>query len=375
MKRKLKIAYYCSNRTIFPPPRNIVAANATAMEKIVKGMVEKKHNVFIYASKGSSFNGAKIVNLNLPPHNLDAAYEKKLWVQDLHNAYRLTYLSQLIADSHKYDIIHLHVANPIFGLPFVKFSKCPVVFTLHEAPMKPFAPLLKQFEKENYISVSENQRKSVPFLNYIKTIYHGVRVEDYPFSLKPKKNLLFLSRVTKEKGSEEAIKVAKKGNFNLDIYGPGEKDYLEKNIFPLLDKNIIYHKIAKQYSLKWYNAYSNAKVMILPINIEEPFGLTMIEAMACGTPLVAYARGSVPEIIEDGKTGFIINPSKKDIRGKWKVKKTGIPGLIEGVSKIYSLNQEEYRKMRENCRKHVVENFSEEKMIEEHEKLYNTLTI
>ena len=113
-----------------------------------------------------------------------------------------------------------------------------------------------------------------------------------------------------------------------------------------------------------------AKAFLMTINWEEPFGLVMIEAMACGTPVVAFARGSVPEIVKDGETGFIINPSDDDVRGDWIIKKTGFEGLCEAVNKLYSLSQEEYKQMRLACRKRVEERFTIEKMVEEYEKVY-----
>jgi glycosyltransferase involved in cell wall biosynthesis len=96
----------------------------------------------------------------------------------------------------------------------------------------------------------------------------------------------------------------------------------------------------------------------------------MIEAMACGTPVIAYARGSVPEVIVDGVTGFVVNSSDDDIRGNWIIKKTGIEGLQEAIEKIYSLSDDEYLKIRKNCRKHVEENFTFNKMVDEYEKVY-----
>jgi glycosyltransferase involved in cell wall biosynthesis len=99
----------------------------------------------------------------------------------------------------------------------------------------------------------------------------------------------------------------------------------------------------------------------------------MIEAMACGTPVVAYAKGSVPEVIADGVTGFIVNSGESDKRGDWIIKKTGIEGLSEAVERIYSMSGEDYKKMRFACRKYVEKNFSVEKMIEEYEKIYRKL--
>lgn len=101
----------------------------------------------------------------------------------------------------------------------------------------------------------------------------------------------------------------------------------------------------------------------------------MIEAMACGTPVVAYARGSVPEVIKDGETGFIVNPSDTDIRGNWIIKKTGIEGLCEAVERIYSMPEDQYRQMRRNCRAHVEKNFTVERMVDEYEKVYKEILL
>lgn len=363
MKKKLKIAYYCSNRTIFPPPKNIISANADITHEIVKAMVQKGHDVTIYASKGSSIKKAKIIDLGLLPHKLDYAYRSEEWIKDLHNAYRITYISELINNSNKYDLIHLHVGRVIFGEPFIKFAKCPVIFTIHENFVPSFRPLMKFFKKSKLVSISNAQRKTFPSLNYVATIYHGVYVENYPFNLNPKNDCLFLSRVSKEKGVEFAIKAAQENKIKLDISGPGNENYLKKSVFPYLDKNISYRGMMKKYSKKWYKTYLEAKTLLMPIQWEEPFGLVMIEAMACGTPVIAFDRGSVREVIKHGKTGFIVKPFNKN-------GKPNIQGFAKAVKKLYQMPKKEYIKMRHNCRKHVEKNFTVEKMVDEYEKLY-----
>ncbi|MCK4473789.1 glycosyltransferase family 4 protein [Candidatus Parcubacteria bacterium] len=357
MKQKLKIAYYCSNRTIFPPPKNIIAANAGVMLDIAKGMVKKGHDITIYASKGSAMKGAKIIDLGLPPHKLDYAYQSEEWVKDLHIAYRITYISELINNSDKYDLIHLHVGRVIFGEPFIKFAKCPVIFTIHENFIPSFKPLMNFFKQSNLISISNSQRKTFPDINYISTIYHGVNVDDYPFNQTPQDYCLFMNRISKEKGIEFAIKTAQRAKVNLNIYGPGEKNYLKKSILPFTNKKISYHGMVKKYSPEWFRAYSKAKVLLIPIQWNEPFGLVMIEAMACGTPVIAFNRGSVPEIIKDGITGFICKPNN-------------LNSMVQAVKKIYQMPETEYKKMRYNCRKHVEENFTIEKMVDNYEKVY-----
>lgn len=103
------------------------------------------------------------------------------------------------------------------------------------------------------------------------------------------------------------------------------------------------------------------------------FGLVMIGVMSCGTPVVAYARGSVPEVIKDGETGFIVNPSDEDKRGDWIIKKTGIEGLVEAVKRIYSMPENQYQQLRKNCRRHIENNFTAERMINDYVQVYQEI--
>ncbi len=119
--------------------------------------------------------------------------------------------------------------------------------------------------------------------------------------------------------------------------------------------------------------YKKAKCFLYPLMWDEPFGYIFLESMACGTPVVAFARGSVPEVVKDGETGFIVNSSPEDIRGNFVIKKTGIDGLCEAVERIYAMPEEEYRQMRGNCRGHVERNFTVERMVDEYEKVYEKI--
>lgn len=356
----MKIAYYCSNRTIFPAPSNVVAANSTVMQQIAAGMIKRGHKVTIYASKGSEFRGAKIVDLGLPPHELDIAYTKKDYVFDIHAAYRMTYMAQIMKDSANYDLIHLHVGRVVYGEPFLKFAQCPVVFTIHENLIPELNPIMNYFKTANLISISLHQRQVNPNLNYVANIYHGLNLSIFPFSPIGGKNFTFLSRITPEKGIESAISVSKLTGVNLDIYGPAENQYFESNIKPKLDRKINYHGMAEKYSKKWFDAFLNSRALIMPLEWSEPFGLVIIEAMACGTPVIAFNRGSASEIIVDGKNGFLIEPDNID-------------ALAKAIEKISKMDPIDYRMMRLECRKTVEEKFNEELMLDEYEQIYRKL--
>ena len=355
--RKLKIAYYCSNRTVFPPPSGIVAANATVMRDIAAGMAAKGHQVTIYASQGSNFPGAEIVDLDLAAHTLDSAYEKSEWVADLHAAYRMTYVSELVARSAEYDLIHFHVGRAIYGLPFLRYAHCPVVFTLHENLVKEMEPVMRRYPKAFFVSISDAQRKTLPDLPYVATIHNGIRTEDFSFQEKSGDRCLFLSRVSPEKGVEFAIRATCQAGVGLDIFGPGEREYLNRAVRPHLGADIRYHGLAARLSDTWREAYSQAKVFLFPIQWEEPFGLAMIEALAAGTPVVTFGRGSTAEIIKDGETGFIVPPDD-------------VAAMAAAIRKIYALPEVDYRQMRQACRQHAAQNFSVEKMVDEYEKVY-----
>jgi glycosyltransferase involved in cell wall biosynthesis len=147
--------------------------------------------------------------------------------------------------------------------------------------------------------------------------------------------------------------------------------FFDREIKPYLSNDIIFEEHKGQE--RKLELYQNAKAFLFPIQWEEPFGLVLTEAMACGTPVIAFARGAIPEIVADGVTGFVVNPSEEDKRGDFIIKKTGIEGLVEAIQRLNSLPQEEYIKMRQASRKRVEDNFTIEKTVEGYENEYKKI--
>jgi glycosyltransferase involved in cell wall biosynthesis len=198
---------------------------------------------------------------------------------------------------------------------------------------------------------------------------HGVKVQEFPFSEGSHDNILWFGRIDPRipKGAKEALQVS---NFvGRDIVMNSsvveDEDYFEKTIKPLFSEHTHFSKDRSREEL-----FSDAKLFLFPVQKEELFGMTMIEAMAAGIPVVAFARNAAAEVIVDGETGFLVNPSEEETNGNWIVEKNGIEGLSEAVEKVYSLSSEEYQEMRRKCRVHIEENFSIEKMIDGYEEVY-----
>lgn len=375
--RKLKIAQVANIWQSIPPTG--YGGTERVIFHLCEGLTKKGHQVTLFAS-GDSNTSAK----------LKYFLKERLFKQNIHWSNYLYSLAHFlksydqIQDFGNYDIIHGHysLASDLISLSFAHLAKPPSVFTLHyvlpvDHKYRDRKAIFEYLRKVNFVSVSDSQRQ-IP-LNYAATIYHGLDLEAFPFTSSPKKNyILWVGRIVPEKGLDQAIEVAKKLKKKLVVAGKIDS-HSEAN--HLYYKNQIQGRLQKIKAefIENSNTEKNnelllqSKCFIFPVAWEEPFGLVMIEAMACGTPVVAFARGSVPEVIRDGETGFLVNFSEKEKRGKWIVKKTGIEGLCEAVERIYAMGQEQYEVMRCACRAHVRANFTVDKMVDGYEKVYRKI--
>ncbi len=359
------------------PPKKY-GGTEDVINHITEGLVKNGHDVTLFAT-GDSKTSAHLVSFfdkELVTDTLPQGREFFIYPY-VHMIKSLEYI-----EKNKFDIVHCHyttLADSIL-LGLVKNLKnC--LFTIHSffpEDTNPRWAVFKLFPKIPFVSISDRQRKGA--LNFVKTIYHGLNLKDYEFHDSSNINaeneyMFWISRVSPTKGLIDALKTSaltkKRLVFTATVNADADKKFYSEEVDPLLNNSLTVPIPELDMKKKNYY-YQHARLFIFPIHWEEPFGLVLIESMACGTPVVAYARGSVPEIIKDGVTGFIVNESEENKRGDWIIKKTGIEGLREAVEKIYSMSKEEYGKMRKACRAEVEKRFTVERMVADYEALYKT---
>ena len=306
-------------------------------------------------------------------------YEKKKYFElgIVSKAYKM-------ALNKEVDLLHVYHAYGNLAHYFAELLHVPTLFTLHvlPPPENSFERWrYKRFANQNFVAISNSQKKGfldiIPDMNVVNTIYHGISQEDFGFSLTPQDYIAFVGRAIPEKGLDIGIKLAIEENVCIRIAThlnevALDSDYYKKEIEPHIKNK--YVELTDLFDLKEKaRFYQNAKTFISPVRWEEPFGMVMIEAMSCGTPVIAFARGSVLEVVKDGETGFIVNSSPDDIRGDWIIKKTGIEGLREALNRIFSMPKDQYEQMRRNCRKRTEEKFTVDKMVDSYEALYKKI--
>jgi glycosyltransferase involved in cell wall biosynthesis len=297
-----------------------------------------------------------------------------------HIIFELALLSKAFSQQEKFDLYHVNIGDGDIALPFAPFVKKPILITLHntahEKYLKRYLSLYKDMSNVFFVSISKAQRKLFPTLNYIATIYHGIDASDtFTFNQEGGESIIWAGRGVPKKGMDVVIQIAQKLQKKAQLFALVKNEHhkwLNHQIENIVGSQDISIKLNVERHLL-VGPYQNSKLFLFPLEWEEPFGLVIVEAMASGTPVVAYSRGSMPELIEDGKTGFLVNPSTEDIRGEWIVKKTGVEGLQEAVERIYAMSGSEYQVMRQACRNHVEENFTADKMAKKYIKVYENL--
>lgn len=345
--KALRIAQVAPVIERVPPPKyggvELIVAN------LIEGLHKRNYKVTLFAT-GDSISPQRLVSIIDAP--MRGRNQRDIWRVEFLQAARVLEMAK------EFDIIHCHFGPDVFPYPWItELTDKPFVFTLHgrlDLPaLKELYSRCERVRRCYHVSISNDQRIPLPEANYIGTVYNGIDIEKYPFSSEKEDFLIFLGRASPEKGIVEAIEIAKKAGERLAILAkvdPADKEYFENHVRPFIDGESILFLGEVDFGVKvtWLK---KAKALLFPIQWREPFGLVMIEAMACGTPVIAPRRASVPEIVIDGITGFVVSVENM------------IDEMIEALRRLKEI--EPYR-----CREHVGKNFTSERMVEDYITLY-----
>ncbi|WP_244818119.1 glycosyltransferase family 4 protein [Caballeronia sp. Lep1P3] len=233
--------------------------------------------------------------------------DERVWDTTSHH---LRQLDAVIRRSAQFDVIHFHT-EPIH-LPMQRFLSCPSVTTMHGRLLPAdHGPLFETFADAPLVSISDSQRNGAPHANWRATVHHGLASGEMRYSNARGDYLLFVGRVMPEKRIDRAIEIARRAGLPLKIAAavhPGERAYFKEEIWPLVTASQSFVEYLGEVGGETRRAlFANARALVFPIDWEEPFGLVMIEAMASGTPVIAFRRGAVPEVVEHGVNGFIVD--------------------------------------------------------------------
>lgn len=343
---------------------------------LIDNLIKINNNLDITAfASGDSDLPVKIESVDDQSAISDSSIVKK----DKHIIFELALLSKAFSMQDNFDLFHVNIGDGDIALPFAPFVKKPILITLHYTQavqyINKYFSLFNKLNNLSFVSISDAQRAFFPDLNYAGTIYHGIETDKFIFHPMGGESIMWAGRGIPDKGLGVIAQVLKRVKRKAKIFPLRKKEHMEwlnKQVADLKhsvpDDNILVEFDKERLDLIPH--YQSSKLFLFPIQWEEPFGLVLIESLSCGTPVVAFARGSVPEIVKDGETGFIVNPSDSDIRGDWVIKKTGIDGLCEAIEKIYSMSGKKYQEMRQNCRVFSEKSFSASRMAEEYLKVY-----
>lgn len=315
---------------------------------LTEELVKRGHEVTLFAS-GDSQTSARLVPA-VPRALRDMPEEKDVYGFNINS---MLNIGRAYVMQDEFDVIHDH--NPHMGLPTANLAHTPVVMTWHG----PYGPDIRRYftalPGPTLVSISNSQARLAEGLTFARTVYNGLPMGRYPFSGSPQEYLLFVGRIDREKGVHFAMDAAVRLGrrlviaAKLDAGVPHIKQYFDSEIAPRLN--------AHPTLLKWVGEVDegernelmkNALCLLHPVTWPEPFGLVLIEAMACGTPVVAFNQGSIPEVVQHGKTGFVVED---------------VEGMVAAIRKIGDID-------RGWCRQWALENFSVERMADGYEEVY-----
>jgi glycosyltransferase involved in cell wall biosynthesis len=325
-------------------PPKLYGGTERIVSYLTEALVRQGHDVTLFAS-GDSLTNAKLIPICPKALRLDTNCIDQL-------AHHVRMMEAVVAHQNEFDLIHFHIDYLHF--PLARIMGWTTLTTLHgRLDIADLVPLYRDFQDMPVSSISNSQREPLPWLNWQGTAYHGLPKNQYEFSAKPKGYLAFLGRTSPEKGLDDAIAIAQKAGMPLKIGAKidnADLEYFEGHIKPLIEQSDI--EFLGEIGFPEKNELlGGAEALLFPIRWPEPFGIVMIEAMACGTPVVAYSQGSVPEVLEHGVTGLLTSD---------------IEGATKAVANIGTVS-------RSGCRQRFEERFTSEVMSAQYLRMYQAL--
>jgi len=326
------------------PPR-LYGGTERVVSYLTEELVRQGHEITLVAS-GDSETAARLV-----PGCPRALWREPSCRETLPHHLRLVGL--VASEAHRFDVIHFHLDH--VHLPTVSQLPCPTVTTLHGRLYPPDEqPLFEAFPHAPLVSISDDQRRPIPTANWQATVYHGIPRELHTFRESSGTYLAFLGRLSPEKGIEQAVEIARQTGIPLRVAAriyPEEQPYYKQVLEPLFQASEWVEFVGEVGGTAKDEFLGNAHALLFPINWDEPFGLVMIEAMACGTPVIAFRRGSVPEVMADGVTGFVVD---------------GVTDAVRAVGRVGRLS-------RRDCRRVFEERFDASRMTRDYLHVYRKL--
>jgi len=365
--------------------RNVTKDTTYSRSKVVyqiaSELVKRGHDVSLLGTGDSFIEGVKtipVIDRGFIDKQREEGYENPFYVEA---GYLVKFVKKLEEIGEEFDVIHNHSYPEFLNLFATDTIKTPIVVTIHMSLtpglMSVYDDVLSLFPKSHLVAISNSQKQHFKKATIEAVVYNGVDTNSFPFADKKDDYLLWLGRLGQAKnpdgsfmdakGVSWAIKTAIKTGKKLILSGGVEdKEFFEKEVKPYLNDKIQWvGKIGKDQPLteeELAHYYGRAKAFLMTPNWDEAFGLVIIEAMSCGTPVIAFNKGSIPEIVEDNKTGYLSSYEE------------GVDGLAGNVEKLFNLSDQEYQVMSTNARKRVEENFTIEKMVDGYEKVYKNVT-
>ncbi len=328
-------------------PPKMYGGTERILHWLTEGLIAKGHDVTLFAS-GDSTTTAKLVPIVPRALRLEAGFMCDK------SGYHSLMFERVLKVAADFDVIHFH--SDYAHLPYVRMMQTPTVTTHHSRlDYLPLADILKESNGYPAVSISQAQRGPIPWLNWQANIHHGMPQDMFVLNENPSDYILFLGRLCPEKRPDRAIDIAKKAGMKLKIAAkvdPVDREYFKTEIEPLLDESFVEY-VGEVNDSQKQELIGNAYALIHPIEFPEPFGIVMIESLACGTPIVAFRTGSIPEVVDEGLTGFVVDD---------------IPSAVEALHKVKKLD-------RKVCRQIFEKRFSSSRMVNDYLAVYEQVIL